>query len=421
MKVLLSAYACEPDKGSEPGVGWNWATRLAKTCDVVVITRRNNQRAIEEAVRRQGIEHISFYYFDVPGLLLRVKNRLPMGVSLYYRQWQRRVVDFAREVQSRERCDIIHHITYNEFRTPGGLCDLDAPFVWGPVGGGQLYHPAFRRAYFRRIDLLFEWARNQYTIRAARKSKAISRVKERAAAIVIADCSTERLLGIPNAYRLLETAYDLRRNGIKPCYSHSGVMNLLWVGSIIPRKGLKFLIEALGESSYRHFRLTVIGDGKDRERCASLAEKYGLESCISFLGNLSYEEVNRMYDTADVFLFTSLRDTSGNVVLEAMSHGVPTIAFNHHGVSEIVTADTGTLIDVTEYESMKKSFVEAIAEYDSNRDMLEEKGRNARRRIEERFSWDRSVEEMLNIYRDVIRQTHEGEATEALLRRNLNE
>lgn len=68
---------------------------------------------------------------------------------------------------------------------------------------------------------------------------------------------------------------------------------------------------------------------------------------------LSYDEVNSLYDNADVFVFTSLRDTSGNVVLEAMSHGLPVIAINHHGVGEIVTDETGIRIDPVSYDSVK--------------------------------------------------------------------
>lgn len=51
MKILLSAYACEPNKGSEPGVGWGWATELAKHHQVWVLTRDNNQPVIEEYLR----------------------------------------------------------------------------------------------------------------------------------------------------------------------------------------------------------------------------------------------------------------------------------------------------------------------------------------------------------------------------------
>ena len=402
MKILFSAYACEPNKGSEPGVGWNWATRMAKCCDVVVITRSNNRTAIEQALQKEQIRNIKFYYFDVPGALLKYKNKIPAGVPLYYKHWQKHVLGFAKEIQEKEKCDIIHHITYNEFRTPGELCSLDAPFVWGPIGGGQLYNPVFRQAYFRKVDLLFEVFRNYCTVYAASRSKAIENVKSKAAAIVIADCSTEKLLGVKNARRLFETAYDINRNQIKPKFSKSGPIHLLWVGNIIPRKGLKFLIEALGESSYRNFELSIIGSGKDKEKCVELVEKYKLDSYITFYGKRSYEEVNNLYDAADIFLFTSLRDTSGNVVMEAMSHGVPTIAFNHHGVSEIVTSDTGTLIELTEYDSMKKSFVAAIVEYDDNRTLLEEKGRKARIRIEEQFSWDYNVEAMQNIYHDIL-------------------
>ena len=402
MKILLSAYACEPNKGSEPGVGWNWATRLAEKCEVVVITRRNNRVVIEEAIKEKKLLNIKFYYFDVSGYFLKLKNKIPGGVSLYYKLWQKKVLDFAKSVQEKEHCDIVHHITYNEFRTPGELYKLGIPYVWGPIGGGQLFNKVFCHAYFRKRDVIFEYLRNVYTVFLGKHSKTIKEVERQASAIVIADCSTYNLLKLDGVYRLFETAYDLNRNPIKPVYRKNGRIKLLWVGNIIPRKGLKLLIEALGESTYRNFELDVIGDGKDKENCIELAAKYGLSNQISFHGKMDYNAVNAMYDNADLFLFTSIRDTSGNVVIEAMSHGLPTIAFNHHGVSEIVCSNSGTLVPIESYKQIKTSFVEEIIRFDEDRDLIEKKGRSARKRIEDIFSWDRNVDTMLSIYENIL-------------------
>ena len=402
MKILLSAYACEPNKGSEPGVGWNWATRLAERCEVVVITRSNNRAAIEDAVKKKNLHNIKFYYFDVSGYILKLKNRIPGGVLLYYKLWQKKVLDFAKTVQEKEQCDIVHHITYNEFRTPGELYKLDIPYVWGPIGGGQMFNKVFCPAYFRKIDVVFEYIRNADTDFCGKYSKAIKEVEGRASAIVIADCSTYKLLKLDGVYRLFETAYDLNRNPIKPIYRKSGIIRLLWVGNIIPRKGLKLLIEALGESTYRNFKLDVIGGGKDKENCIELVAKYGLSDQICFHGKMDYNAVNAMYDNADLFLFTSLRDTSGNVVIEAMSHGLPTIAFNHHGVSEIVCNDCGVLVPIESYEQIKSSLVEEIIRFDENRNLIEEKGRKARKRIEDLFGWENNVSTMMGIYKNIL-------------------
>ena len=85
MIILLSCYACEPRKGSEPGVGWRWAQELAAAGhEVHVITRANNQPAIEAADCPAGLH---FIYVDLPKLFVRLKQG-PRFARLYYAIWQ---------------------------------------------------------------------------------------------------------------------------------------------------------------------------------------------------------------------------------------------------------------------------------------------------------------------------------------------
>ena len=114
--------------------------------------------------------------------------------------------------------------------------------------------------------------------------------------------------------------------------------------------------------------------------------------------------MNEIYEKADVFLFTSLRDTSGNVVLEAMSHGLPVIAINHHGVGEIVTDKTGIRIEPKSYDSLKKGFVDAIKRYAEDYQLIKAHGRAGRHRIEEEYSWEKNVQVLQEIYDEIIRK-----------------
>ena len=77
MKLLLSAYACEPDRGSEPGVGWHWVLELAGLGhDVWVLTRTNNQQAIQRA--SPHLRNIHFIYYDLPHWLATLKRKVPI-------------------------------------------------------------------------------------------------------------------------------------------------------------------------------------------------------------------------------------------------------------------------------------------------------------------------------------------------------
>ena len=89
MKVFVSAYACEPNRGSEPGVGWEWATRLSKKHDVTVITRANNRQVIEDSINpAEQSDTLHFVYLDLPVFWTRLKKRGILPIPLYYLMWQ---------------------------------------------------------------------------------------------------------------------------------------------------------------------------------------------------------------------------------------------------------------------------------------------------------------------------------------------
>ena len=96
MKVLLSAYACEPNKGSEPGIGWHWVlevTRLGH--DVWVLTRANNRETIERA--SPGLPNLHIVYHDPPAWVARLKKKGPF-LQLYYAWWQWSAYRRARQL-----------------------------------------------------------------------------------------------------------------------------------------------------------------------------------------------------------------------------------------------------------------------------------------------------------------------------------
>jgi hypothetical protein len=138
VRLLLSAYACEPDRGSEPGVGWNWALELAALGHQVwVLTRANNRERIEHALQsitQQQRPH--FVYFDLPRWVAFWK-RGGRGVQLYYYLWQIGALGVARQTHALQRFDAVQHLTFGVFRQPSLMGRLGIPFVFGPLGGGE--------------------------------------------------------------------------------------------------------------------------------------------------------------------------------------------------------------------------------------------------------------------------------------------
>ena len=152
MRVLISAYACEPDSGSEPGVGWNWAVQAAlHGHDVHVITRANNRASIEGTLREHPIVGLSFHYYDLPTPVSGWKRRSGnLGLLVYYYLWQFGAWRVARRLHERLRFDLSHHVTFVNDWMPSGVGWIGVPFVWGPVGGStnvlpQGLHPPERQ------------------------------------------------------------------------------------------------------------------------------------------------------------------------------------------------------------------------------------------------------------------------------------
>ena len=147
MKILLSAYACEPGKGSEPGIGWNWALGLARAGhEVWVLTRANNRPAIERALAAIAPMSLHFVYYDLPAWA-RWWKRGGRGVRTYYLLWQWGAYRQARRLCRAIRFDLVHHLTFGVFRHPSFMGRLGLPFVFGPVGGGETAPRALRRTF----------------------------------------------------------------------------------------------------------------------------------------------------------------------------------------------------------------------------------------------------------------------------------
>ncbi|MBM4042275.1 MAG: glycosyltransferase family 4 protein, partial [Planctomycetes bacterium] len=136
LRVLVSAYSCDPTRGSEPGVGWGWIKALARHHDLSVLTSDVFRANIEEGLRREPAlqEHIRFHY--VPRTrYLRLSRVWKPALLWTYRSWQRDAYRLALDLQREPGFDLVHQLTWVTFREPGHLWKLDVPFVWGPIGG----------------------------------------------------------------------------------------------------------------------------------------------------------------------------------------------------------------------------------------------------------------------------------------------
>lgn len=416
-RVLMLAYACSPYRGSEPGVGWQRAVEMAKHFEMWVITEeREFSYDIARYLSNNGpIENLHFRF--VPRIIASEKaiQRLSELRPLYYfayNLWHRRAYRLAHDLCKEVRFDLVHQSTMCGFREPGRLWKLDAPFIWGPVGGTQNYPWRFLpRAGF--AIALKEGVRSILNLYQMRFTGRVRKASKEAGALLTANPAGQRdfkrFHGVDSVCML-----DVGVNSVveKPrrYQGRQRPLHLLWSGSLEYRKALQLLLEALAElPECVKYELRILGKGPRQKAWRRLARRLGVENHCTWLGWLPHDEAMKQNTWADVFVFTSLRDTCGTVVLEALSHGLPVICLDHQGVGSVVTEKCGIKVPVTNPSNVVRDLRDAIAEASSDDQNLEALSRGAIDRARE-YLWQLHGDRLAELYRDVYRKHETAEA-----------
>jgi glycosyltransferase involved in cell wall biosynthesis len=348
MRILLSAYACEPGKGSEPGVGWHWATELAKLGHQVdVLTRTNNRGRIEAALAHDPIAGLCFHYYDLPRWAIWLK-RGRRNYHLYYALWQRGVFHLARKLVQTTQYDVVHHLTFGVFRQPSLLGRLGLPFVLGPLGGGDSI-PQNLRSSFPRKRRLTEFVRETMNHLAC-LNPSVRAMYSQATLIF---CRTEGTRSFvapgsrPKTHLHRDVGIDPQTLTTRPA-SPQQPASFLYAGSLSYLKGIHLALQAL--AIVRRHRadatLTVIGGGEDEQWLKNLAAGLGISSAVRWLGKLPQSQLWEHYARHTAFVFPSMRDSGGTVVLEALSQALPVICLDTGGPGAILPPSCGFKIPV---------------------------------------------------------------------------
>jgi glycosyltransferase involved in cell wall biosynthesis len=183
---------------------------------------------------------------------------------------------------------------------------------------------------------------------------------------------------------------------------------LLYVGNILPHKGLRRLIEAIPRSALRsHLHLAVAGAGADEAACRQLAADRGLSGQVTFLGWRSAAETEALLAAADVLALPSEIEGLPYVLLEAMASGVPVIAGRVYGIPEVVEDGiTGLLVDPHNIDDIARA-LDRMADPDLRHKM----GAAARERFERRFTLEEQAARMQSLYRTLLNGARVTEAS----------
>lgn len=400
-RVLVSSFQCQSSGTSESYVGYNWLEQIARFNDVTLLTADTTSLP-------DGVLHmIPAKRFVLPTKFLRNLNG---EVKLDYFWFNSRsMMKFRRSIGE---YDLVHHVAPIAPRYPCGLGSVAKKFILGPVGGGLRVPTAYRMEvekseefYFnlRKLDRL----RLKYDPFLRKTFAAASRI------LIVGKYMFDIL---PEEYHakclpLLETGIDADSIDYSPLIGLSRVgriINFLYVGRVVPYKGLIYALRAIARlphAAKAAIRFHVVGDcaGSGYETlCRRFMVEHDLTQTVILHGPKSRSELHVFYEECDLFLFPSLAETSGNVVLEAMSKGRPVLAFNCGGPPEIVSSESGYLVEPGTPEQAVETIKNIIVDIIAKPEQLVQKGANARRVIEEKFVWKKKGEFLNNLYEEVL-------------------
>lgn len=328
MRILISAYACEPGKGSEPEVGLRAVLTAASRHQVWVITRENNVPPLRAFLAGHPLEsNIELVGLEVPGPALRLKKLGGLVMlNLYYHLWQRRLRELAVRLDAEIDFDLVHHVTFATYWSHAGVAAVSKPFVWGPLGGGVRPPLKLVPAMGPRgavTDIVRVYARPLIA-----RMTGVRRTAQRAAVIIAQNPETSHAIGHEAKTLILPNALFAAQS-LPEADSHLTSPSIVSVGRLIGLKGLALALAAMTHLDDQ--TLEIFGDGPDRRRLERLAQQLGVDDRVRFRGQVPRDDVLDAVAKAQAFLHPSLHDEAPLAMVEALALGTPVVCLDRGG------------------------------------------------------------------------------------------
>ncbi len=400
--ILIVAYGCEPDKGSEQGVGWNWALQIARFADVTVITRANNRSSIEAKKLKDGFSNPKFVYYDPPKIILRLKRK-HQGLYAFYTAWQWGSYRLARRLHEKNSYTHVMQLTFGSIWMPVFVHRLNTKFIWGPIGGGEGI-PKNLTGFVTRRAQIIQLVRNAL-IATLPFNPLIAPVLTRAEKLLVRTSDTLDILPASTrskAHCILETGVHndvfMRLGPSKERASESDPI-LLYTGRLVGFKNVEMLLHAavLARAKGTSFRIRLIGDGRERDKLEKLSTKLGISELVDFVGEVSHERVLAELQNASIYVFPSLREAGTWSLMEAMCAGLPVICLDTSAMSIITDEECAIRITPTSREAIIKGFAEAIGSLCASPALRDSLGRAGQNRMREAFLWNRKGDDVARL------------------------
>ena len=400
MNYLISAYSVNPYKGSEDSIGWNWVLQYEKNYKegdrIILLTKKFNEKDTRRGLKEFNIQHVELVIVDVPNALNWFREKHSAFHHMYYILWQHWAWLWVKH--SGIRFDVIHHVTMNDYRIPSELYKAKgAKVIWGPMGGAQVtprplkvYEKNQLVASFREfVNKSCSW--NPFYKKALRSYYKIycinNETQKQISRIVGKDVPLMPELALRDEYKNLPI-----RKG------KNDILKIVFVGRLIGKKGIAFLVDALSlMPTDMDWELLIFGDGDDRALIEKQIADSGIGKNVKLMGNRPLNQIAEAYQQADVFVLPSLRETSGNVLLEAMAYAVPIVAFDTSFCRLLKEVDCGVFINTEQaLDNIKEDYCKAIVTLGQDKELAKQMGMNGYKYVNSKLTWDEKYRIIVN-------------------------
>lgn len=400
MNYLISAYSVNPYKGSEDSIGWNWVLQYEKNYKkgdrIILLTKKFNEKDTRRGLKEFNIQHVELVIVDVPDALNWFREKHSAFHHMYYILWQHWAWLWVKH--SGIRFDVIHHVTMNDYRIPSEMYKAKgAKVIWGPMGGAQVtprplkvYEKNQLVASFREfVNKSCSW--NPFYKKALRSYYKIycinNETQKQISRIVGKDVPLMPELALRDEYKNLPIQKG-----------KNDILKIVFVGRLIGKKGIAFLVDALSlMPTDMDWELLIFGDGDDRALIEKQIADSGIGKNVKLMGNRPLNQIAEAYQQADVFVLPSLRETSGNVLLEAMAYAVPIVAFDTSFCRLLKEVDCGVFINTEQaLDNIKEDYCKAIVTLGQDKELAKHMGLNGYKYVNSKLTWDEKYRIIVN-------------------------
>jgi glycosyltransferase involved in cell wall biosynthesis len=252
----------------------------------------------------------------------------------------------------------------------------------------------FSNFYMRRFGEIEKEASKRATLVVTVSSYSAKRI------VQLYDVDDAKIRIVPNGVDVKAFKPTLDCESLKNKIRGDGKQLVLFVGNLIPRKGLHYLIEAAKYivKEHKQTKFVIVGEGPLKKSLISYTKAQGVFENFSFLGDVPEEMLHSLYNCADVFASPSIQEGQGISLLEAQATAKPVVAFNVSAISEVVkNGETGLLVNSDSYE-----LAQAILCLLSDRSLRIKMGIRGRKFVFEKFSWDVCAQKMFKVYCEAV-------------------